>query len=305
MSALSATTGPLAADPANGPLAGAAGGLLHRPEAEAAVYPGLPQDLSPASRHGRTLRPESAAGELLDSSAVARPPARPSTIWASSRSGIPRSLRPEPAAAEGSPGSSSTGPSGGARGRKTLKNRPCTTAARRRRTATRTWSSSTLDEQAHRLLEPDLRRQDARQEDRRSGRDRLSAGGDLVQGYRIPRVRAGGEGDLPGEKKSRPRGELTAAEKRTNRKLARIRVRVEHALAGVKRCRIVKDVLRNTKEGVSDAAMEAACGLHNLRVREPQEASKERSSLFLIKSIAGSDNKNPHYSTSLEGNQKG
>jgi hypothetical protein len=43
-------------------------------------------------------------------------------------------------------------------------------------------------------------------------------------------------------------------------------VKVEHALAGAKRCRIVKDVLRNTKEGISDAAMEVACGLHNLRV---------------------------------------
>jgi len=68
-------------------------------------------------------------------------------------------------------------------------------------------------------------------------------------------------------KKKPPRGELTAAEKRTNRKLARIRVNVEHALAGVKRSRIVKDVLRNTKDGVSDSAMEAACGLHNLRVQ--------------------------------------
>jgi hypothetical protein len=67
--------------------------------------------------------------------------------------------------------------------------------------------------------------------------------------------------------KKKPRGgELTAAEKRTNRKLSRIRVRVEHALAGVKRCRIVKDVLRNTAEEISDSAMEAACGLHNLRV---------------------------------------
>ena len=63
------------------------------------------------------------------------------------------------------------------------------------------------------------------------------------------------------------RGGSTAAEKRTNRKLARIRVNVEHALAGVKRSRIVKDVLRNTKDGVSDSAMEAACGLHNLRVQ--------------------------------------
>ena len=41
---------------------------------------------------------------------------------------------------------------------------------------------------------------------------------------------------------------------------------VEHALAGVKRCRIVKDVLRLTKDGVSDLLMEIACGLHNLRV---------------------------------------
>jgi hypothetical protein len=52
-----------------------------------------------------------------------------------------------------------------------------------------------------------------------------------------------------------------------NRKLARVRVKVEHALAGVKRCRVVKDVFRNTKEGDSDSVMEAACGLHNLRVR--------------------------------------
>ena len=40
---------------------------------------------------------------------------------------------------------------------------------------------------------------------------------------------------------------------------------MEHDLAGVKRCRIAKDVLRNTKDGVSDAVMEAACGLHNVR----------------------------------------
>ena len=67
--------------------------------------------------------------------------------------------------------------------------------------------------------------------------------------------------------KKKPRGEeLTRAEKQTNRKVARIRVKVEHGLSGVKRCRIVKDVLRNTKEGTSDSAMETACGLHNFRV---------------------------------------
>jgi len=51
-----------------------------------------------------------------------------------------------------------------------------------------------------------------------------------------------------------------------NRKVSRIRVKVEHARAGVKRCRIVKEVLRNTKEGVTDLVMVIACGLHNLRV---------------------------------------
>jgi hypothetical protein len=75
--------------------------------------------------------------------------------------------------------------------------------------------------------------------------------------------------------KKKPRGGgLTAAEKRTNRKLARVRVKVEHALAGVKRCRIVKDVFRNTKEGDSDSVMEAACGLHNLRVKSRKRRLK-------------------------------
>ena len=41
---------------------------------------------------------------------------------------------------------------------------------------------------------------------------------------------------------------------------------VEHVIAGVKRCRIVKDVFRLTIEGMSDLVMEIACGLHNLRV---------------------------------------
>ena len=75
--------------------------------------------------------------------------------------------------------------------------------------------------------------------------------------------------------KKKPRGgELTAAEKRTHRKLGRVRVRVEHALAGVKRCRIVKDVLRNTREEVSDAASEAASGLHNVRIQDRQRRRK-------------------------------
>jgi hypothetical protein len=55
-------------------------------------------------------------------------------------------------------------------------------------------------------------------------------------------------------------------EKFYNHIFSSVRVVVEHVLAGVKRCRIVKEVFRLTTEGISDMVMEIACGLHNLRV---------------------------------------
>ncbi len=51
-----------------------------------------------------------------------------------------------------------------------------------------------------------------------------------------------------------------------NRIISGVRIVVEHAIAGVKRCRIVRDVLRLRRAGISDRVMEVACGLHNLRV---------------------------------------
>ena len=51
-----------------------------------------------------------------------------------------------------------------------------------------------------------------------------------------------------------------------NRLISSARVVVENVLAGVKQCRIVKDVLRLTTNGMADLVMEIACGLHNLRV---------------------------------------
>jgi hypothetical protein len=51
-----------------------------------------------------------------------------------------------------------------------------------------------------------------------------------------------------------------------NHLISSVRVVVENVIAGVKRCRIVKDVLRLTREGMSDLVMEIACGLHNLRI---------------------------------------
>jgi len=69
---------------------------------------------------------------------------------------------------------------------------------------------------------------------------------------------------------------LTPSEKRHNRSLARVRVRVEHAIAGVKISRIAKDTFRNTAEGLSDVVIAIACGLHNLRVS--RRAGRHRSS---------------------------
>jgi hypothetical protein len=59
---------------------------------------------------------------------------------------------------------------------------------------------------------------------------------------------------------------LSVGDKFLNHLVSSVRIVVEHVIAGVKRCRIVKDVLRLTKAGMSDMVMEIACGLHNLRV---------------------------------------
>src|SRR6266436_6871544 len=69
-------------------------------------------------------------------------------------------------------------------------------------------------------------------------------------------------------RKKKPRGrELTDEEKQANRRVSSIRVYVEHALAGVKRSRMVKDTFRNKKDELCDIAMDISCGLHNLRLR--------------------------------------
>jgi DDE superfamily endonuclease len=80
------------------------------------------------------------------------------------------------------------------------------------------------------------------------------------QGYAPPAV-------VAWQPKKKPKGqELSVADKHLNALLSSVRIVVEHALSGVKRCRIVKDVFRNTKAGFADIVMEIACALHNLRV---------------------------------------
>jgi hypothetical protein len=80
------------------------------------------------------------------------------------------------------------------------------------------------------------------------------------QGYEPPGV-------VAWQPKKKTKGQdLTVVDKSLNRLLSTARIVVEHTLAGVKRCHSVKDLFRNTKEGLTDLVMEVACALHNLRV---------------------------------------
>ena len=54
--------------------------------------------------------------------------------------------------------------------------------------------------------------------------------------------------------------ERSTEDKAENQLISSIRILVEPVMAGVKRCRIVHDVLRNTKAQFDDLVMEIACG---------------------------------------------
>ena len=68
-----------------------------------------------------------------------------------------------------------------------------------------------------------------------------------------------------------PNGALTQEQKDYNALLASARVVNEHAIGGIKRCRIVKDCFRNWKRDFDDTVMCLAAGLHNLRIASRAE----------------------------------
>jgi hypothetical protein len=68
-------------------------------------------------------------------------------------------------------------------------------------------------------------------------------------------------------KKTPPGGELTPPEQANNRRMSSISIRIEHAIGGVKRDRIVKDNIRLVKDGIRDSMMETCGGLHNFRLQ--------------------------------------
>ena len=65
----------------------------------------------------------------------------------------------------------------------------------------------------------------------------------------------------------KPKGkELSDVQKEENKKISSFRILVEHAIGGVKKCRIVKERFRCRKFGFDDLVMLIACGLHNFRI---------------------------------------
>jgi hypothetical protein len=59
----------------------------------------------------------------------------------------------------------------------------------------------------------------------------------------------------------KPRGgRLTTAQKAENQRIASEKVRIEHTMSSVKRCRIVKDKMRYWMDQIRDLVMVIACG---------------------------------------------
>lgn len=65
----------------------------------------------------------------------------------------------------------------------------------------------------------------------------------------------------------KPKGKpLSDDQKQENKKISSFRILVEHAIGGVKKCRIVKERFRCRKFGYDDLVMLIACALHNFRI---------------------------------------
>lgn len=69
-------------------------------------------------------------------------------------------------------------------------------------------------------------------------------------------------------KKKPPGQELSEEEKEKNKHISRIRITVEHAIAGVKRFRSVSEIFRNKTEQLEDQLMIIACGLWNYHLEK-------------------------------------
>ena len=66
------------------------------------------------------------------------------------------------------------------------------------------------------------------------------------------------------KKKSKGK-ELIIAEKQENKRISRIKIKVEHTIGDMKKCRIVKEQIRYHKFGFEDMVILITCGLHNFQ----------------------------------------
>lgn len=61
-------------------------------------------------------------------------------------------------------------------------------------------------------------------------------------------------------------GELTKIQKQENQLIASIRIVVEHAIGGLKKCRIIKEIIRIYNADIRDRVVETCAALHNFRL---------------------------------------
>jgi hypothetical protein len=107
----------------------------------------------------------------------------------------------------------------------------------------------------------------------------LPEGSELLQdlgflGFRL-------SGVLITQPHKKPRGkQLTQEQKDENALIAHRRVRIEHIICSIKRCRIVKDTIRLWKDSVRDMVMAICCGLHNFRLGSVIQFSRRPSILM-------------------------
>jgi len=70
----------------------------------------------------------------------------------------------------------------------------------------------------------------------------------------------------PRKTKTRPDPKLTDAQKQSNKQKSQVRIVVEHAIAGMKRYKILMEKFRNKSEEFADAVIEVCAGLWNYKL---------------------------------------
>ena len=70
----------------------------------------------------------------------------------------------------------------------------------------------------------------------------------------------------PRKSKTRPDPQLTDFQKQSNKQKSQIRIAVEHAIAGMKRYKILIERFRNKSEQLADAVVEVCAGLWNYKL---------------------------------------